>query len=224
LSRSVTGTRTSPLHLQVMPRFSSLQTRESGPATSNREASGHLSSNETEAGRGWSLPARRVLVACVAHEGSNAALSLPSCLAACDKDELVALAVIEGVAGLVSEKLGPHLAPDQYSRLLRAARQHVAHHLGNLGWLKTFGTALEESDVTWMVLKGPVLAELSYGDIGRAYADLDLMVPPHQLRRAVDALFAASATVADQAWPSLIKSGKGELTMTVHGSPLIDLH
>ena len=50
------------------------------------------------------------------------------------------------------------------------------------------------------------------------------MVPARQLANAVETLKAAGATVFDQDWSWLVKSGKGELTMAVHGSPLIDLH
>ena len=50
------------------------------------------------------------------------------------------------------------------------------------------------------------------------------MVPAGQLRRAVDALEAAGAVVADQDWARSLRSAKGELTLAVYGSPLIDLH
>ena len=50
------------------------------------------------------------------------------------------------------------------------------------------------------------------------------MVPAGQLRRAVDALEAAGAVVADQDWGRSLRSAKGELTLAVYGSPLIDLH
>lgn len=96
--------------------------------------------------------------------------------------------------------------------------------MGRSAWLQRFGEALEATNVTWVALKGPVLAELSYRGVTRAYADLDLMVPARQLRLAIDALNGAGAVVADQDWTFLLQIANGELTLAVHQSPLIDLH
>ena len=175
--------------------------------------------------RYWSREARRTLLASLtAKPPVPGQASLVSLVAQCDQDELVSLALAEGVAGPASQNLGALLAPEHHSRLLTAARQQSVRHLGHLAWLQRFGAALEAADVPWVVLKGPVLAEISYGAVTRGYADLDLMVPARQLRRAIDALQDAGAVVADQDWGYLLEIAKGELTMAVHGSPLIDLH
>ena len=175
--------------------------------------------------RYWSREARRTLLASLtAKPPVPGQASLGSLVAQCDQDELVSLALAEGVAGPASQKLDALLAPAHHSRLLTAARQQSVRHLGHLAWLQRFGAALETADVPWVVLKGPVLAEISYGPVTRGYADLDLMVPARQLRRAIDALQDAGAVVADQDWGYLLEIAKGELTMAVYGSPLIDLH
>jgi hypothetical protein len=50
------------------------------------------------------------------------------------------------------------------------------------------------------------------------------MVHPRQLRRALDALQGAGAVVAERDWPPLISGAKGQLSMAVHGLPMVDLH
>ncbi len=175
--------------------------------------------------RYWSRGARRALLASLSAKSPvPGQTALGSLVARCDQDELVSLALAEGVAGPASQKLDPFLEPAQRTRLLTAVRQQSVRHLGHLAWLQRFGAALETADVTWVVLKGPVLAEISYGPVTRGYADLDLMVPAQQLHRAIGALRGAGAVVADQDWGYLLKIAKGELTMAIYGSPLIDLH
>jgi hypothetical protein len=173
----------------------------------------------------WSSAARRTLVASLsAEDRTSAGSSLSSLVAGCDQDELVSLVLSEGVAGPAYDKLGPFLAPAQRARLLTAMRQQTVRHLGRLAWLQRFGAALEAVGATWVVLKGPVLAEMGGGTVTRTYADLDLMVPGRQLRLAIHALEGAGAVVADQDWTRMLAMGKGELTMAIQGSPLIDLH
>ncbi len=183
--------------------------------------------------RASSLPSRRALVAAISTKrgpsnstkrGPSNDPSLGALIDACDQAELVSLAISEGVAGLASERLGVFLSSTHRSKLLFAVRQEIVRHLANVAWLQRFGMALDQAEVTWVVLKGPVLTEISYEGTSRRYADLDLMVHARELPTAVKALEGAGAVVANQDWPSLIKNAKGELTMAVHGSPLIDLH
>ena len=90
--------------------------------------------------------------------------------------------------------------------------------------LGKLAAALEQAKASWVVLKGPVLAELSYPEVPRGYADLDLMIAPGQLREALCALQSAGAVVAEPDLPLVVKGAKGELSMAVHGLPMIDLH
>lgn len=171
-----------------------------------------------------SLAARRALVASLSSSPPPPTQpSLASLVAACDESELVDLVISEGLSSPASHKLAHLLSPAQRSRLIARAREEALRHLAYLELLDKFGTALEEANVTWAVLKGPVLAELSYGDLARGYTDLDLLVPARQLREAVRALEAMGAELADQDWP-MIRQGKGELSMAMFGMPLLDLH
>jgi hypothetical protein len=137
---------------------------------------------------------------------------------------LVDLAISEGLAGPVYQRLGGLLPPGPGSRLATEARRDAVRHLAYLRLLGKFAVALDQAEVTWVVLKGPVLAELSYPEVPRGYADLDLMAAPGQLRGALSALESAGAIVSESDWPGVIKGAKGELGMAVHGLPMIDLH
>jgi hypothetical protein len=172
-----------------------------------------------------SEPARRALVASLSVKSpTRDDAALAELVDACDRDELVAWAVSEGVAASASPSLAPFLSPAQRDKLDKAARQNAVRHFSRLAWLQKFGAALDALGVQWVVLKGPVLAELSYKGVIRSYSDLDLLVPARQLRLAVQALELVGAAIPDQDWPQLVKQAKGELSMAVHGSPLVDLH
>ena len=149
---------------------------------------------------------------------------LVALVAGCDPEQLADLAVSDGLAGPAQAGLGGLLPPGPAARLTAEARLDTVRHLAYLGILGKLGAALDQAGVTWVALKGPVLAELSYQGVPRGYADLDLMVAPEQLRKALRALEGAGAVVAEPDWPVVVNGAKGQLCMAVHGLPVIDLH
>jgi len=167
----------------------------------------------------------RALVASL-HAGrpAQAGSPLPSLVAGCDPEQLADLVISEGLAGPACERLAGLLPAGPASRLATEARRDAVRHLAYLGLLGKFAAALEAVGVTWVALKGPVLAELSYPDVPRGYADLDLLVLPGELRRALGALQSAGAAVAEPDWQDVVKGAKGQLCMAVHGLPMVDLH
>ena len=173
----------------------------------------------------WPAETRRALVAALrADSAVSGGLPLASLVTACDPWQLADLAIAEGVAGPAYARLSGLIPPEPYSRLATEACRDVVRHVAYLNLLGRFAATLDQAAVTWVVLKGPVLAEFSYPGIPRGYADIDLMVPPWQLRKAVNALHDAGAVVAELDWPRLVNRAKGELNLTVHGLPLVDLH
>ena len=150
--------------------------------------------------------------------------SLASLVAACDPEQLTDLAISEGISGPVGERIGRLLPAGSRSRLATEARRDAVRHLAYLRLLGKFAVALDQANVTWVALKGPVLAEFSYPEESRGYADLDLLVAPGQLREALNALAGAGATTAEPDWSEVVNDAKGELTLAVHGLPMIDLH
>jgi hypothetical protein len=175
--------------------------------------------------RYWPAGTRRALVASLrAGPPASTEAPLAALVAACDPEQLAGLAIAEGLAGPAYEKLGGSIPPGPGFRLATEARRDAVRHLAYLGLLGKFAVALDSAKVAWTVLKGPVLAELSYPEAPRSYADLDLLVAPGQLREAANALQDAGAGFAELDWPRLVKRAKGELSMTVHGLPMVDLH
>ena len=174
--------------------------------------------------RRWPAAARRALVASLRASSSPAGPPLASVVAACDPGQLADLAISEGLAGPAHDRLGGLLPPGPGARLTAEARRDAVRHLAYLGVLGKFAAKLDQAGVSWVTLKGPVLAELSYPRVPRGYADLDLMVSPGQLRTALSALHSAGAVVAEPDWPLVVNDAKGQLTMAVHGLPMIDLH
>jgi hypothetical protein len=77
----------------------------------------------------------------------------------------------------------------------------------------------------WMVVKGPVLAELAYGDPGaRLYEDLDLVVPAADLSVVLQALEDAGGEVTDLNWPMMVDLVRAEIPMILSHGMLADLH
>jgi hypothetical protein len=150
--------------------------------------------------------------------------TLSSLVRGCDPGELVALAISQGTADVVSRQLAPYLPEEYLARLVAQARLDAARHLGYLDVLGRLASALEHAGVLWVVLKGPALAELIYGDVSRGYSDIDIMVPPRQLHRAVDALQGAGLTFAQRNWPLMVRVARAQVTLAFEGTPLVDLH
>lgn len=167
------------------------------------------------------LAARRALVASLR---APSAPPLESLVSACDPATLADFALSEGLAGPACARLGALLPPDPRSRLATEARRDAVRHLAYLGMLGKMAAALDQEELTWVALKGPVLAELSYPEVPRGYADLDLLVLPRQFGDALCVLEDAGAVVAEPDWPLAVGGAKGQLSMALHGLPVIDLH
>lgn len=141
-----------------------------------------------------------------------------------DQPELVELALEQGVAGRAYERLGT-LLDEEPGRILRGrARQDSLQHMVHLATLQEVAGTLDAGDIKWLALKGPVLAELSYGSTPRGYSDLDILVHPLQLRDALEALIAEGYSLAERDWPELTRKAKGEVLVVKAGSSMIDLH
>ncbi len=88
--------------------------------------------------RHWSRSARRALLASLAGEyGANAGPPLSSLVAACDQEELVSLALSEGVAGPAIDKLGPLLAPSARTKTAYSGATACCPPPGSVGVVAT---------------------------------------------------------------------------------------
>ena len=169
----------------------------------------------------------QVLVRCVAGEDWDApSTTLDELLRGADLDGLAAAAAFHGVPGCVHRRLhdNPNV-PDAVLDDLRATYHHARMtHLQTLADLSRIAAVFDSLDIPWLTVKGPVLSELVYPrpDL-RGYTDLDIVVPRHDLRRALTALDSIGARTLDANWDLLTRTHSAEVHLAV-GSTLVDLH
>lgn len=168
------------------------------------------------------------LVACLRQPDAMApAPELVSTLRPADVASLPAAAVHHGVAPALHCLLAgsPDLPNEVLSALEQAHRSHWQFHLRVLGDLAQIAPVLDALSVPWVVLKGPVLAEVVYGRFDmRSYADLDLLVDRRGLPRVLEALEESGARMLDRNWTTIRAEVRGELNMTLRHETLLDLH
>jgi hypothetical protein len=150
------------------------------------------------------------------------ALATPAVL-----EDLAASAHFHGVAGYAHRVLSRARDATGLESLdeleaLRAGGLHT--HLRALSDLPLVGDALGGAGVPWLVVKGPVLAELHGAPDLRAYSDLDLVVPGEALGEALGALEAAGARVVAANWWHRLDVLAGEVPMVLPSGSAVDLH
>jgi hypothetical protein len=170
------------------------------------------------------MPARRALFDLVARAITDpTSPSVRAGLARVRAEELVALARHHRVAG----QLGPAFeaaglpVPDG---VVDVRRRTMVGHLQKLQALRRATAALEPAGIAVLVVKGPVLASVWYGDpAARMYHDLDLLVPPAAFGSAIAALEAAGFAERNRNWTGYRALGMGEVPME-DGTVALDLH
>lgn len=169
-----------------------------------------------------------LLVWCLRQAGSPApSLPLLDAVTKADPGALAAAAEHHGVAPTVYALLGasPGVPEELLVELESAYRRQWQVQLRSLADLAQLVPVLDGLGVDWVVVKGPVLAEVVYDrSIGRSYIDLDVLVHRSTLPLVLDALEASGAWVRDRNWTMIRAGVRGELTLGLpHGSAL-DLH
>ncbi|MFP5377557.1 MAG: nucleotidyltransferase family protein [Acidimicrobiia bacterium] len=168
----------------------------------------------------------RLLVRCVTeHDWS---LPLPDAVEAASHLDLAVVAAaarFHGVSGCVYRSVLPLTGRPGAAGLVAGYHEGVDRHLRALGDLAVVGPSLDAAGLDWLVLKGPVLAEVVYprADL-RSYNDLDVLVPGRDLHAAVSAVEAAGGRVLERNWPLLKELGVGELLVRLRHGTLLDLH
>jgi len=140
-------------------------------------------------------------------------------------ERVTAAADFHGVSGCVHHTLAPVVAPGRFADLAAAHRGGIDRHLRALGDLARLAPALDALGVPWLVVKGPVLAELHYPrpDL-RTYNDLDVVVPAGAMGDAMAAVEAQGGTLLDRNWPLLRELEVGEVLLRLPHGTLLDLH
>ena len=106
-----------------------------------------------------------------------------------------------------------------------AVHSAVARYQRTLAELAFVNTALTEAAVPFVVVKGPALVSQFYdGPEWRSSVDLDVLVRPKDVDRALRALESGGAAVLDANWPLLDRLGVHELVIQGAVGGVIDLH
>ena len=132
-------------------------------------------------------------------------------------DRLVDRACHHRVPGVVYRSLSELGMDGAEFAGLRAAYQMASLSHGRcLLELGTVAEALGELEHPWLVVKGPVLAEIGYGDPGaRLYEDLDIVVAATDLSAALTGIEAAGGRVTDLNWPMMVELMRAEVPMVL---------
>jgi putative nucleotidyltransferase-like protein len=164
----------------------------------------------------------RALLAAMREDGAAAR----SAAAGTDPQRLATAARYHGSAGYLHAAL-EHPSADP------AALDAVStvHHLGigismrALVDLQETARILDGAGVRWLLVKGPAVAERLYPDPAlRAYEDLDVVVPPGEFPRAIDALESAGCRMVDRNWKLLRREMRGQVHLTLPHGSVLDLH
>ncbi len=118
-----------------------------------------------------------------------------------DWEGLVRAATLHGVAPLVVREVvgvaGDTISADGRNVLRHAERRAALNGLAAVQQMMELARGFEEAGVTALPYKGPLLALDAYGDVAmREYADLDFVVPPADVERAVGVLAQAGYSPA----------------------------
>lgn len=137
------------------------------------------------------------------------------------------LAVQHGVVGCLWTALrasGRAGAPGA-AAVAAAHAAAVASHQRAVAELALVDRALRAAGVDYLVLKGPVLAELVYRrpDL-RSYVDIDVLVDPVGFAAALAALEAAGCAVYERNWELARDRLLGELRLFTPAGAVLDLH
>jgi hypothetical protein len=166
------------------------------------------------------------LVACVRErEPGEARAEVAQLIPAVDQRWVADMAVRHRVvpAVLLTLQGAEGAEPEVLSRLRSASQSALARQMLIDMELRQLHSALRDFD--WLVVKGPALALGYYRRPElRSYGDLDVLVPPADFGRAVQALEEAGYEVFDRNWTLLNERMAGELHLVSPRGVVIDLH
>lgn len=167
-----------------------------------------------------------LLLSCVRDRGDDGVpAGAEALLAEADQSRLLEDAVLHRVAGLVARALdGVAALEAQIAAELRAEQlRTVATQMRAAQDVRRVAAALHGA-VPWLVVKGPVLASHYRRTDLRSYVDVDVLVPPRELPRALELLEAAGFSALDANWTLLAESMSGEVHLRTPYGGVVDLH
>jgi hypothetical protein len=116
--------------------------------------------------------------------------------------------------------------PDEVRHALNVSyRVGIAHHLRVMAGFYHVHDLLARTGVPWLLVKGPVLAELVYGDPGlRPYADIDVIVRAGDLPSVARVMETSGSLPLDRNWPLMLRMRAGEVHLELPQHVELDLH
>lgn len=138
-----------------------------------------------------------------------------------------ALWVERAVQHGVLSMLAVHMEPSCAEHVVRAIRRRVAgEYLRTMADMRFVRRVFGAAGIEWLVFKGPVLSDVIYQrPRSRDYSDLDVLVRPDEIERAVEVLTHNGAENPPSEHPSMMRRlGRGELSLLLHNGTLLDLH
>jgi hypothetical protein len=144
-----------------------------------------------------------------------------------DLSALPAAAAFHGVTGWVHHSLAtcPSADPGLVAEVRHNYHQARLVHLRALADLALIGRAFDDLGASWLVAKGPVLAEVIYDrpDL-RTYTDLDLFVAPGWFGPALEALEGLGARLLDRNWDQLRRTMVSEVHVAAPHGTMVEVH
>jgi hypothetical protein len=151
---------------------------------------------------------------------------LAALVAAVPPASLVAMAGYHRVPGVVYRSLVDlDLYGAEFEPLRNAYQMAAVAHARCLVDLAATVDLFAGLGCPWMVVKGPVLTAVGYGDPGaRLYDDLDLVVSPSGTAEALSLIEGAGGRLHPVNWPMMTGQQRAELPVELAGGMLGDLH
>lgn len=151
---------------------------------------------------------------------------LAAMVAAVPPASLVAMAGYHRVPGVVYRSLVElDIYGEGFEPLRNAYQMAAVAHARCLVDLEATVDLLAGLGHPWMVVKGPVLTAVGYGDPGaRLYDDLDLVVSAPGMGEALSLIEGAGGRVHPVNWPMMTVEERAELPVELAGGMLGDLH
>jgi hypothetical protein len=163
----------------------------------------------------------------VEHDWTRAPEGIEPLLAAAAPSRVGPAAAEHGVTNLVYLCTRDLTGIDPELRSLLATVYHLnlTHHMKVIGELTTLGSALDAAGIPFLVVKGPVLAEVVYprNDL-RAYGDLDLVIPRGRFGDAISAQLESGCDNLDRNWRVIRREMRGQVHMTARFGTSADVH
>jgi hypothetical protein len=178
--------------------------------------------------------------ACTQSIGSPGESATASCLAAAcagdiesfvarwrpnDVRALVELAVQHRVDGLlVRAAARSGLSHPALDAARVRVKFHALMHLKRVSLVRDLATALRDARIDALLLKGPVLQELAWRSVPRAYQDLDVLVRRDALGDTLSLVERIGGRVIDRNWTMLARELYGEVHCCLPDGTSLDVH